>query len=79
MHSGCSGKFDDGKQIADKLRMMGFSDGLMPVPAEFDCECGMELVMDTFEFTCPSCGLVYAVNHCHAFDVENIKSAGKDY
>lgn len=30
MHSGCSGKFDDGKQIADKLRMMGFSDGLMP-------------------------------------------------
>ena len=29
MHSGCSGKFDDGKQIADKLRMMGFSDGLM--------------------------------------------------
>ena len=38
MHSGCSGSFDDGKQVVDKLRMMGFSEGLMPVPAEFDCE-----------------------------------------
>ena len=39
MHSGCSGSFENGKQIVDKLRMMGFSDGLMPAPAEFDCEC----------------------------------------
>ncbi len=79
MHSGCSGSFDDGKQVVDKLRMMGFSEGLMPVPAEFDCECGMELVMETFEFKCPSCGMVYGVTPCHAFDVDNIKSAGKDY
>jgi len=51
----------------------------MPAPAEFDCECGMELVMETFEFQCPSCGQVYGVTPCHAFDVENIKPAGKNY
>lgn len=79
MHSGCSGSFDDGKQIVNKLRMMGFSDGVMPVPAEFDCECGESVVMESFEFKCPHCGMVYGVTPCHAFDVENIKSAGKDY
>ena len=71
-------KFRNGKQIVDKLRMMGFSDGLMPAPAEFDCEWEWSLLWKLFEFKCPSCGMVYGVT-CHAFDVENIKPAGKDY
>ena len=79
MHDGCSGSFENGKQVINKLRMMGFSQGAMPIPAEFTCECGENIVMDTFEFKCPECGMVYGVTPCHAFDVENIMPAGKDY
>jgi hypothetical protein len=35
--------------------------------------------MDTFEYKCPKCGMVYGVTPCHAFDVNNIMPAGKDY
>jgi len=79
MHEGCSGKVGDGKEVVNKLRMMGFSEGLMPVPAEFDCECGEEIIMETFEYKCPKCGMIYGVTPCHAFDVENIKAAGTNY
>jgi Zn finger protein HypA/HybF involved in hydrogenase expression len=78
MHDGCSGTFDNGLQVLEKVRMMGFSMGMMPVPAQFTCECGQPLMMDTFEYQCPICGMVYAVTPCHAFDVENIQAAGKN-
>ncbi len=79
MHDGCSGKFEDGKQVVNKIRMMGFNEQMMPVPAYFSCkECGENLVMDTFEYMCPTCGMIYAVTPCHAFDVENIMAAGKE-
>ena len=26
MHDGCSGKFENGKQVVEKLRMMGFNE-----------------------------------------------------
>ncbi|MBS9776291.1 MAG: hypothetical protein KGV57_04315 [Fusobacterium sp.] len=78
MHEGCSGKFEDGKQVLNKLKMMGFSDNPMPFPATFNCrECGNEIEMKTFEYECPHCTMVYAVTPCHAFDVESILSAGK--
>lgn len=79
MHDGCAGKFENGKEVIDKLRMMGFSEGSMPMPITFECECGEEVEMDTFEFKCPSCGMVYGVTPCHAFDPNNIMPAGKDY
>ena len=78
MHDGCSGSFNDGIEVVEKLRMMGFSSQPMPVPAVFTCkECNTEIVMDTFEYECPHCGMVYAVTPCHAFDVANILSVGK--
>jgi len=78
MHDGCSGKFDDGMQVLAKLRMMGFSKQDMPFPMTFTCkECGKEITMTTFEYECPHCSMIYAVTPCHAFDVENILSAGK--
>ncbi len=80
MHDGCSGTFEDGKQVVDKLRMMGFSEQFMPVPADMKCEdCGEEFLMETFETKCPGCGMVYGVTPCHAFDIENIKAAGVEY
>lgn len=79
MHDGCSGSFENGKQVVNKLRMMGFSDGAMPIPVEFECECGEHIVMDSFEYKCPKCSMVYGVTPCHAFDLNNIMPAGKDY
>ena len=56
MHDGCSGSFNDGIEVVEKLRMMGFSNQPMPVPAVFTCkECNTEIVMDTFEYECPHC------------------------
>ena len=44
----------------------------------FPCqECGKEITMTTFAFECPHCGNVHAVTPCHAFDPENVLSAGK--
>lgn len=79
MHDGCSGKFENGKQVVDKVRMMGFSEGAMPMNISFVCDCENEIEMDTFVFKCPHCGMVYGVTPCHAFDPDNIMMAGKDY
>ena len=65
--------------VVEKLRMMGFNEQLMPIPAQFICEeCNNEITMDTFEYKCPHCRTIYAVTPCHAFDVENIMCAGKE-
>lgn len=79
MHQGCAGSFENGKQVVDKLRMMGFSDQYMPIPFEIECECGETFLMETFESKCPKCSMVYGVTPCHAFDVKNVMAAGKDY
>jgi Zn finger protein HypA/HybF involved in hydrogenase expression len=80
MHDGCNGSFEDGKQVVDKVRMMGFSLQSMPIPANFKChECDEEITMVTMEYTCPHCGMVYGVTPCHAFDINNIMAAGKNY
>jgi len=80
MHDGCSGSFEDGKQVVDKVRMMGFNVQAMPVAAVFDCHnCGEQITMVTMEYKCPHCGMVYGVTPCHAFDIENIMAAGIDY
>lgn len=80
MHDGCAGSFENGKQVADKVRMMGFSIQPMPVPMELECkECGESFTMETFESKCPKCSMVYAVTPCHAFDPSNIQAAGIDY
>ena len=80
MHDGCAGTFENGKQIADKVRMMGFSGQMMPMPFEIECEhCQSPFTMENFESQCPQCGMVYAVTPCHAFDPANIMAAGINY
>ncbi len=80
MHEGCSGSFTDGKQVVDKVRMMGFADQPMPMPMEIECvECGGRFEMASFEDKCPECGMVYGVTPCHAFDPANVMAAGKEY
>jgi len=80
MYDGCSGAFDSGKDVVDKVRAMGFDSQFMPAPADMKCsECGETFLMETFEGKCPNCGMVYGVTPCHAFDIENIKAAGINY
>ncbi len=79
MHDGCSGSFDNGKQVVDKIRMMGFAGENMPVPLIIECaECGESFVMKTFEGKC-SCGMVFGGEPCSATSADNVKPAGKDY
>ena len=80
MHDGCSGSFVNGKQVVNKLRMMGFSGHAMPEPTEISCEgCEQGFVMETFEAKCPQCGMVYGVTPCHATNPASIQAAGVDY
>jgi hypothetical protein len=80
MHDGCGGSFDNGKQVVDKVRMMGFAEQPMPMPLNIDCiECGKTFEMETFEGKCPHCNMVYGVTPCHAFDPSHVQAAGIDY
>lgn len=80
MHDGCAGSFDNGKQVVDKIRMMGFAGQFMPVPLQITCkDCEHDFTMEKFEGKCPECGMVYGVTPCHAFDPDNVMAAGKEY
>ena len=80
MHDGCSGSFEDGKGVVDKVRMMGFSRQYLPVPVTVICsDCGTAFEMKTFETSCSSCGAVHGVTPCHAFDPVNVLNAGVGY
>ncbi|PID26991.1 MAG: hypothetical protein CR982_07375 [Candidatus Cloacimonadota bacterium] len=79
-HEGCSGSFENGKQVVDKVRLMGFANQYMPVPMNLKCEnCNNEFEMERYEEHCPKCNMVYAVTPCHAFDPSNVSAAGIDY
>ena len=80
IHEGCMGSFENGKQVVDKVRQMGFAEQFMPMPMEIKCvECGESFQMETFEDKCPHCEMVYGVVPCHAFDPDNVSAAGKNY
>ena len=80
MHEGCSGSFENGKAVVDKIRDKGFSGRDMPMAFSIECvECGERFEMSTFEGKCPKCNMVYGVTPCHAFDKTNIKAAGINY
>ena len=80
MHDGCTGPTSDGKNVADKVRMMGFNKQPMPMPLEIACKnCDHTFSMVNFEGSCPECQMVYAVTPCSAGDATNVKAAGIDY
>ena len=80
MHDGCFGQFENGKQVVDKVRMMGYNEQQMPAPLEINCvNCDETFMMETFEVQCPSCDMTYATTPCHAFDATDVKAAGINY
>lgn len=80
MHDGCAGSFENGQQVVDKVRMMGFAEQLMPMPLDIECHgCKEPFTMEEFEGHCPKCDMVHGVTPCHAFDPNNIMAAGVGY
>ena len=80
MHDGCTANFADGKQIADKVRMMGFDGMSIPVPLEIRCSnCCGTFNMETMVSECPQCNMVYAVTPCHSGSPEHVMPAGIGY
>ncbi|HLR20505.1 MAG TPA: hypothetical protein VK087_00730 [Tissierellaceae bacterium] len=80
MHEGCTGNLDSGKQIVDKIRMMGFNKREIPSLVNIECvECRNEFKMTHLETKCPNCGMVYGVTPCSVSYPEKIKAAGIDY
>lgn len=80
MHEGCTGSFDNGKMVVDKIRMMGFDKNIMPVKTIIKCaECKNQFEMTHLETKCPHCDMVYGVTPCSTTDPSKIMAAGKDY
>ncbi len=79
MHDNCSASFQNGKQVVDKVRMMGFSDGALPMAFDIKCSCGETFTMSFFEDECPNCKMVYGVTPCSCHDPEKIQAAGIEY
>lgn len=80
MHYGCTGEYESGKEIVDKIRMMGFNATPLAVPLSICCShCRSEFQMEMMETPCPACGMVYGVTPCHSHSPEFAKPAGINY
>jgi hypothetical protein len=54
MHNGCSGTYESGKEIVDKIRMMGFNATPLASALEIDCSnCRTHFQMEIMEAQCP--------------------------
>ena len=80
MHDSCSGAFESGKEILDKIRMMGFNNSLLTAVLDINCsKCDNVFQMEKMEAMCPSCGMVYGVTPCHSHSAQFVKAAGVNY
>ncbi len=80
MHDGCSGEHESGKEIVDKIRMMGFNNNALPTALNISCSnCDNDFRMEKMEATCPGCGMVYGVTPCHSHNASHVQAAGVNY
>lgn len=79
MHDGCGGRFENGRQVADKVRMMGYDTMPVPAPLVLRCvQCETTFRMQTMLTHCPKCRMLYAVTPCHAHSARHVMPAGID-
>lgn len=78
-NDGCAPDLSDGKAVADKVRQVQVSKGLLEVTHIIQCECKQEFVMEHFEESCPNCNMTFAVTPCSSHDIKNVKAAGIGY
>jgi len=80
MHEGCSGSFENGQELADKVRMMGYHDMPIQSPLDMVCvNCAGSFKMKTMVSFCPACSMVYAVTPCHSNSSDAVMPAGIGY
>lgn len=80
MHNGCTGSFESGKEIVDKIRMMGFNTSPVATPLNINCtNCDTGFKMESMETACPSCKMVFGVTPCHSHSSQFVKPAGINY
>jgi len=73
MHDNCSGAYASGKDIVNKIRMMGFNKTPLAVSLKISCtHCDSEFEMEFMESACPECGMVYGVTPCHSHNGESL-------
>ena len=75
----CGCEFENGQDVADKVRMIGFADKEMPTPATINCSCGETYTKLKLVDQCPNCNMTYAVTPCSADDHQYIVPAGLNY
>lgn len=78
MACGCTSE-KTGKEIVDRLRSKGKANLKLTTPYEIKCECGEDVVMETFVTVCDNCKMTYAITPCSQDDINNIKVAGINY
>ncbi|WOO86918.1 hypothetical protein RZE82_07305 [Mollicutes bacterium LVI A0039] len=64
--------FNSNQEILDKVREKGFSNDKMDFTYEFTCECGHEVMMETFETQCPACLGIFVVTPCSQDSKDNV-------
>jgi len=80
MHDGCTTHFQSGKQVVDKIRVMGFNKSPLPAPLDITCSnCNTVFKMELMESSCPSCNMVFGVTPCHSTSAEYVQAAGVNY
>lgn len=80
MHDGCSGADESGKEIVDKIRMMGFNTSPLAASLKIECSnCDTVFQMENMESKCPFCGMVFGVTPCHSHNAQFVKAAGVNY
>ncbi len=80
MHDGCSAAFTSGKQVVDKIRIMGFNTNPLGASLEINCSnCDTVFQMEYMESKCPDCNMVYGVTPCHSNSAEFVQAAGVNY
>jgi hypothetical protein len=80
MHDVCSETLESGKQIVDKIRIMGFNVNPLAAELEIKCKnCDTQFQMTHMESNCPSCKMVYGVTPCHSHSAQFVKAAGINY
>ncbi len=80
MNNACSDPNQSGREIVDKIRMMGFNTVPVAAPFIMYCShCNNEFTMDFMESRCPSCKMVYGVTPCQAHDQTSVRPAGIAY
>lgn len=80
MYNACSDPNQSGREIVDKIRMMGFNTAPVAAPFIMHCShCNNEFTMDFMESQCPSCKMIFGVTPCQAHDPASVKPAGIDY